>query len=553
MRVIFLAGSLLPTCLLAQGAIQPCTVSPVGQLANGPSHRPYVSADGRWIAFCSSATNLVANDNNGVADVFVRDRATGAIDLVSVDDAGIQANGDCWSAGISNDGRFVCFMSLASNLVPGDTNGVLDAFVRDRLVGTTRRVSVGAGGLQATTYIDHAMISGDGSTVAFGTASALVPGDTNGVHDIFVYTLATGAVERASLSTSGIQGNADSFVPWLSVDGRFVCFHSLATNLVPNDTNAARDVFVRDRLNQTTERVSVGPGGLQGNADSRYAVCSADGRFVAFMSLASNLVPNDTNTTLDVFVHDRAVGVTERVSVSSTGAEGFSTIASILALPSISANGRYMAFYSSLDGLDGPANATDDAFVRDRVAGRTMQVSRSSLGVPGNAQSGPTAGFTGAILIATTAMASNPPLAVFNTLATNLVPWDGNGAPDVFAVDVGLHCAATGPAVIGGAAAVDLAAPTYPTQLFVGTFGISLTTGVFLPWMQWLPLDYDPLLVATLSPFVTDANGIGAWALAIPAQPGLVGVTLYTTSLRLDFAGPSLFPTIGNVVTFVIQ
>lgn len=552
MRALLLAGS-LPTCLLAQGAIQPCTVSPAGQLANGAGHRPAVTPDGRWIVFCSSATNLVANDSNGFADVFVRDRATGAVQLVSIDGAGNQANGDSWAMGVSDDGRFVCFLSLASNLVPGDTNGVMDGFVRDRLNGATARVTVGSTGQQATSFIDGATISGDGSTAVYGTASPFVPGDTNGAHDIFVHTLATGAIERASVNMAGIQGDGNSFSPCVSADGRFVGFHSQATNLVPNDTNGSRDIFVHDRLNATTERVSLGPGGLQSNADSRYAACSADGRFVAFVSFASNLVPNDTNNTLDVFVHDRAAGVTERASVSSTGGEGFQTFTTVLTIPAISADGRFVAFYSPLDGLDGPVNATDDAFVRDRVAGRTMQVSRSSTGAFGNAGSGPLAQFGANWILETMAIANDPPLAVFSTLANNLVPWDGNGAPDVFAVDVGLRCTAAGPAAIGGVAAVGLVTPSHPGQLFVGTFGPAVSNGVFLPGMQWLPLDNDPLLTATLSAFVTDGSGIGAWALAIPALPGLVGLTLHATALRLDFTGPSLFPAIGNVVTFVIQ
>lgn len=539
--------------LIAQGAVQPFTISAAGQQANGAGHRPAITPDGRWIAFCSDATDLVAGDTNGRADVFVRDRATGTVELLSVDDAGNQADGDSWTMGISDDGRFVCFLSLATNLVPGDTNAVMDGFVRDRATGTTRRVTVGPGGLQATSFTDSMAISGDGGTVVFGTASALVPGDTNGAQDIFAHTLATGVVERVSAGPGGVQANGNSFSPCISTDGRVVAFHSLANNLVANDTNAARDIFVHDRLTATTERVSVGPGGAQSNADSRYAACSADGRNIAFVSFASNLVPNDTNATLDVFVHDRLTATTERVSVSSAGTQGVSTITSVLTIPSVSADGRFVAFYSPLDGLDGPVNATDDAFVRDRSAGTTTKVSRSSTGAHGNAGSGPLAQFGVNWLLETMAIASDPPIAVFSTLATNLVPWDTNGVADVFAVDVGLFAIASGPAVLGGAASIDLVAASYPGELFVGMFGPSIATGVFLPTLQWLPLDYDPLLAATLSAFVTDASGVGAWSVAIPPLPALVGVTLHATALRLDFAGPTLFPAIANVVTFVIQ
>lgn len=546
-------SSFLSAGLVAQGAVQPCSTVPLGQLASGASHRPAVTPDGRWLVFCSAAADLVASDTNARADVFVRDRATGAVTLVSVDDAGNQANGDSWSTAISADGRFVCFLSLASNLVPGDTNNVMDGFVRDRENGTTRRVTVGTGGAQATDYVDFATICGDGSVAVYGTASALVPGDTNGQHDVFVHTLATGVVTRVSVGAAALQGNGNSFSPAVAADGRFVAFHSQASNLVPNDTNNARDIFVHDRQTATTERVSVGPAGLQANADSRYAACSADGNVIAFVSFATNLVPNDTNTTLDVFVRDRVAGTTERVSVSSSGAQGFQTITSVLTHPSVSADGRYVAFYSPLDGLDGPTNALDDAFVHDRSNARTLQVSRASTGEYATAGSGPLAQFGATWLLETMAIASGPAVAVFSTLAGNLVPQDGNGASDVFAVDAGLRCTLAGPATPGGSAVVDFHGAGYAGDLFVGTFATGVTTGTWLPTMQWLPLDDEPLLLATLCPFVVGGTGAGSWALAIPPLPGLAGATLHTTAVGLDFAGPTLFAAIGNVVTFVIQ
>jgi Tol biopolymer transport system component len=551
--LLVVATSALPTVLLAQGAIQPCSISSSALPSNGASYRPAVTPDGRWITFCSAASDLVAGDTNGWADVFVRDRLTGALERVSVDGAGSQANADSWAAGISDDDNLVVFLSLADNLVAGDTNGVMDAFLRDRSAGTTTRVSVGTGGLQSTGWIDSVAISGDGGTIAFTSPSALVADDTNGQYDVFVYTVATAAVERASVGTGGVQSPSGSFAPNLSADGRFVTFHSAGNTLVPGDSNGARDIFVRDRQNGTTARVSVATGGAQSNADSRYGSISADGRLVAFLSFASNLVPGDTNATGDVFVHDRATGTTDRVSVSSTGAQGTTAISSVLTLPVISASGRYVAFYSQLDGIGGPVNAQDDAFVHDRLTGETLQVSRSSTGAPGNAMSGPLAAFGSNWVLETMAMASDPPIAVFSTMAGNLFPADGNGVADVYAIDVGLRCAAAGPAAIGGAAVVDLAAPHYAQQLFVGTFSAGVASGVFLPGAQWLPLDDDPLLVATAVPFVTDAAGSGGWSVSIPSLPPLVGQSLHAAAVRLDFVGPGLFPAIGEVVTFVIQ
>jgi hypothetical protein len=172
--------------------------------------------------------------------------------------------------------------------------------------GTTERVSVGQGGVQANSLSGYAVLSADGRFVAFVSgASNLVPGDTNDEEDVFVHDRRTGRTERVSLGQRDVQGNRGSFDPALSADGRFVAFVSWASNLVPGDTNDEEDVFVRDRRTGKTERVSLGPNGIQGNGDSGgiyTPALSTDGRFVAFDSEASNLVPGDTNNWQDVFV-----------------------------------------------------------------------------------------------------------------------------------------------------------------------------------------------------------------------------------------------------------
>jgi Tol biopolymer transport system component len=174
---------------------------------------------------------------------------------------------------------------------------------------TTERVSLGPGGVQGNEQSSGPAISADGRFVAFqSAASNLVPGDTNGAQDIFVRDRQTGTTRRVSVGPGGVQTNAEasSGVPAISADGRFVAFESDATNLVPGDTNGAIDVFVRDRQTGTTRRISVGPGGVQGNSDSGGPAISADGRFVAFVSNASNLVPGDSNARFDVFVRGPA-------------------------------------------------------------------------------------------------------------------------------------------------------------------------------------------------------------------------------------------------------
>src|SRR5205807_70009 len=187
------------------------------------------------------------------------------------------------------------------------TNGRQDVFVHDRQTGTTERVGVdvvnyyGGGG--------SPVISADGRFVAFTSLAAdLVPGDTNAWADVFVYDRWTGTTERVSVDSAGNQGNAGSSLPSISADGRFVVFWSAATNLVPGDTNAAFDVFIHDRQTRTTERLSVDSAGNQGNYDSFAPALSADGRFVAFSSNATNLAPGDTNGVTDVFVHVRKIG-----------------------------------------------------------------------------------------------------------------------------------------------------------------------------------------------------------------------------------------------------
>jgi Tol biopolymer transport system component len=237
---------------------------------------------------------------------------------VSVDAAGQQANGGSSFPAISAGGRFVAFESRASNLVPGDTNHRADVFVRDRLAQVTRRVSVGPGGRQGNGESSEPVTSADGRFVAFTSlASNLVSGDTNGTYgyDVFVRDRMAQVTRRVSVGPGGQQANRASYSPAISADGRFVTFLSAASNLVAGDTNGDTDVFVRDRVAQLTRRVSVGPGGHQANEDSFDSAISAHGRFVAFGSLAGNLVAGDTNHTYDVFVRDRREQVTQRVSV----------------------------------------------------------------------------------------------------------------------------------------------------------------------------------------------------------------------------------------------
>jgi len=223
---------------------------------------------------------------------------------VSLDSSGVQGNGDSSVAAISGDKRFVVFESLASNLVSGDTNGKWDIFVHNLNTGTTERVSLNSSEAETDGHSYDPSISADGCYVAFvSDATNLVAGDTNGWEDIFVRDQQSGETRRVSVNSGGVQGNYSSYHPSISADGRYVAFYSFADNLVEGDTNGTWDIFVHDRTTGVTKRVSVDSGGVEANGSSYFPAISADGRFVAFESAATNLVAGDTNSYRDIFVH----------------------------------------------------------------------------------------------------------------------------------------------------------------------------------------------------------------------------------------------------------
>jgi len=386
-----------------------------------PTIEAAASADGRYVAFWSDATNLVAGDVNSRRDVFVRDRQTGTTELISVNSSEIQANEESFDPTISADGRYVAFTSHATNLVPGPTNGSYDVYLRDRQAGTTVRVSVDSAGVEGNGTSSNAAISADGRFIAFQSlASNLAVGDTNGVHDVYVHDSQTGTTERVSVSTGGSEGDGESIVPSISSDGRYLAFESAAANLVAGDSNAVNDIFLRDRQLATTARLSLTTGGVQGNDASAHPAVSEDGRFVAFHSLATNLVAGDTNAVRDVFLHDRTLVTTERVSLDSAAVQGNGSSARA----SVSADGRFLAFTSAATNLVADdTNGGTDIFVRDRQTATTERASVQS----GGAQAGS--------LNEDAWITPNGRYVVFTSLATDLVPDDTNGSFDVFLRD----------------------------------------------------------------------------------------------------------------------
>lgn len=386
------------------------SVSSDGVQGNDESMLPAVSANGRYVAFSSFASNLVPGDTNGWIDVFVRDRATGTTRRVSVSSGERQGNyvSGATGAAISANGRYVAFASGASNLVPGDTNGVPDVFVRDRATGTTRRVSLTSNGKQGHLACMPPGISADGRFVSFATRSRLVRGDTNNAKDVYVRDRKRGTTRRVSIGNRGAQGNQDSGSPWvgspsLTAHGGTVAFGSYATNLVHGDHNGVLDVFVRTSAG-VTQRVSISSAETGADADSRKPVISAHGRYVAFQSEATNLGAGADH--LEVYVRDRIDGTTELVSVRSDGSmlDGLN--------PAMSADARYVAFQTPVP--------TMDVYVRDRLTGTTSLVSTDDSGTPGNNMS-----------IYPVISAEGHQVA-FTSDATDLVPGDANGVRDVF-------------------------------------------------------------------------------------------------------------------------
>jgi Tol biopolymer transport system component len=417
----FVVAALCAAPLAAQTTLE--SVSSTGALGNQFSEAPSISADGRFLAFQSDATTLVAGDTNNVADIFLRDRALGLTTRLTMGLGGAETNGSSSAPQISADGRVVTFLSWALNLVAGDTNAQPDVFVHDITTGITTRASVNSAGVQANAISFAPTISADGRYIAFHSAATnLVTGDTNGAWDVFVHDRSLATTTRAVSSITAGQPNGPCAAASLSADGRFLAFHSSATNLVAGDTNAAWDVFVRDLVTGVTERVSLSSAGVPGNAGSVEPSLSADGRFVAFHSAATNLVSGDFNAAEDVFLRDRTLGLTVRASVGAGGLEGDS----VSRKARLSADGRVVVFESNASTLDpGDLNTTWDVFAHDRITGLTEIVSVDSNGGGGDYASN------------VGALSANGRFVVFQSYATNLVGGDTNNTRDVFLRDRG--------------------------------------------------------------------------------------------------------------------
>ena len=362
-----------------------CSTKAGGGEANSNSYSSSISADGRYVAFESNASDLVSGDTNSMYDIFRKDLQTGAIVHCSTKADGGQADNNSQNPSISADGRYVAFQSYATDLVPGDTNAGCDIFRKDLQTGAIVRCSTKSGGAEADNESMHPSITADGRYVAFtSSASNLVTGDDNGVYDIFRKDLQTGAIVRCSIKSGGGEANNSSGTPSISSDGRYVAFYSGATDLVPGDTNGGYDIFRKDLQTGAIMRCSTKSGGGQANGESEYPSMSSDGRYVSFYSTATDLVSGDTNGVSDVFRKDIQTGAIIRCSIDSEGEEADDASE----LSSISADGRYVAFEScATDLVPDDGNGAWDIFRKDLTTGAIVRCSSDSEGEEGNENS----------------------------------------------------------------------------------------------------------------------------------------------------------------------
>jgi Tol biopolymer transport system component len=544
---IVAAIALLPGRVDAQSPLTRVSVDANGQQGNGDSSQDSapgsMSADGRWVAFASVATNLVPNDKNGASDVFVRDQTTGAIVRVSVNNSGVAGNGSSFQPALSRDGRFVAFQSYSSNFAH-DTNFLSDVYLHDRDPdgngiydegnGRTSRVSVASGGGDPDHECVGASISSDGSRVAFTSlATNLVAGDTNGLIDVFVRDLKNQTTVRVSVDSSGAEGNASSFPAQITADGHAVVFASQATNLVTGDTNGWPDVFLHDLSTATTSLVSTDASGNQGDYESRQPSISDDGRFVAFTSSATNLVAGDTNRFEDIFVKDLATGTVTRVSVDSAGVESFGNSY----WPAISGDGQVVVFTSAAVNLvPGDTNGIEDVFVHELAGATTISVS-SPCGIPGNSYS------------ESAFVSGNGRFAGFRSFSDDLVPGDTNVRFDVFVHDRSITADAAwsnyGAGFPGTNGVPSLAASALPKlgtslsidvtnslgawsvgQFFVGTATASIPTRAGGTLLVGNLLAFVPFVLLPATPT--------SFPIALPFDPALCGFHLYVQALELD-------------------
>ncbi|NUP95323.1 MAG: PD40 domain-containing protein [Planctomycetaceae bacterium] len=416
-RTFVAAALLLAPAALAQSTTK-LSASASGTNGNGPSalgtSPDTLSPDGRFAVFASNSSNLVTADTNLLLDVFLRDTVTGTVTRASVASGGLETNADSLSPAVSDDGRFIAFQSLASNLASGDFNSTWDVFVHDRQTGLTTIVSVANSGAIGNGASTNPSISGDGTLIAFASdATNLAVSDPNGATDVFVRNLTTNSTRMVSRVPGGALGNAASKAPALSGDGRYVAFESLATNLAPGATAAFSKILVIDLNAGGPQLASVNSLGLAADAGSTQPSLSSDGSRIAFMSTASNLatVPAATN---NAFLRDRTAGTTTLVNALPNGTPANGATSAVR----LADNGAFAVLLSTSSNLTpGHSGTVADAFVVDLTTGLSLRAS-VPLTVPGEPN--------GTGIQSVGGVSDDGRLATFQSASTNLLVGDPN-------------------------------------------------------------------------------------------------------------------------------
>lgn len=422
-KIALLSLSLGLTSLCLNAAnIKQVSVDNQGNVGDGSSKNPSISANGRYIVYHSEAGNLVANDTNNASDIFYHDKKTGATYRITLGSQG-EGNDDSVDPRISDNGRYVVYSSAASNLVEGDTNVKYDIFLFDSKKGATRRVSVGNSGEQGNGGSFIPAISANGRYIVYDSyASNLVAYDHNLSRDIFLFDKKTGKTSMVSVNNAGNPGNDDSSSARISNNGRYIVFHSDAQNLVEGDTNNASDIFLHDIKKGTTRLISANSSGSQGNGGSYHAHISNNGRYVVYASDASNLVEGDNNNAKDIFLYDTKKGTTRIISNSSFGVQGNSTSDN----PRISSRGRYIVYASDASNLvEGDNNNFPDVFRFDKKTGLTSRVSVGEGGIEGTGGGSFSPDVSG-----------NGRFVVYESYADTLLEGDTNKNGDIFLKDL---------------------------------------------------------------------------------------------------------------------
>ncbi|MBA2355242.1 MAG: PD40 domain-containing protein, partial [Acidobacteria bacterium] len=500
--------------------------------ATAASDDPALSADGRVVAFWSRASNLVAGDTNATADVFVHDLNTRLTTRVSVSSAGVQGNGDSTLPSLSADGRFVTFVSNASNLVSSDTNSAVDVFVHDRTTAQTTRISVSSGGGQtAGAARDTAAISGDGRFVAFWSDAAdLVAGDTNGVSDVFLHDRSLAQTTRVSAAAGGVQANDRSYRASLSRDGRYVVFLSTARNLAPGgDGGLTPDVFVLDRSTGQFSRVGVPLESRTGGviADIGPSAISDDGRVVTFATALTDTVGSVSATdpvTLSVFAHDLLV---QQTQVIATRVLREADLA--FGRPSISGSGALVAFAAADASCSGPAACPRRIFLYDRLTGGAVRVDIPSAGSPDDGRSSGAVALAGSgdrlafasdsVVLTATSQDTNQARDVFVT-DTN-VDTDGDGISDAIERTFGLNPnvadSSADPDGDGRTNLQEVRAGTHPRG-FVTRYLAEGATSAFFSTSIALVNPSDTIHAAVLLRFLTGTGAAASRTVQVPPR-----------------------------------